>query len=111
MAARKSPRSEFEDRYFGLLQDSMDRLEKKIDDNTKLTEQVSRKQDYTNGKVAQNIKDIGELQKEVFGKIKPSDLPPIWRDPKFLSIVFNVSLAVLVLIAALTRIDIGGFLP
>lgn len=97
-------RSDFESRYFDLIQDALDRLENKVDHNTKLTEQVKVQAEKTNGRV--NV-----LEKEVFGKVKPSDLPPFWRDPKVISIIFNISLAVLVLVIAATKVNIQDLLP
>ena len=104
MVSKKPSRSDFENRYYDLLQDSMDRLETEVKYNIKLTEQVKHQADRTNGKVE-------ALEKEVFNKIKPSDLPPMWRDPKVLSTIFNISLAILVLIAAITRVNVSDLIP
>lgn len=103
--------SDFEDRFYDFIQSGMERLERKIDANTDLTKQVKNQAEATNGKVAENIKEIAKLNQEVFGKIKPSDLPSWFRDPKIISTIFNVSLILLALVIAATRVDIGGLLP
>lgn len=104
MANRKPNSNDFEDRYFSLFEGMFDRLEKKIDGNTKLTEQVKAQAEKTNGRVT-------GLEKEVFGKVKASDLPPFYRDPKVISIIFNVSLAILVLVIAATKVNVTDLLP
>lgn len=101
---RHKTASDFEERFYDLIQDSLERLENGLATNTNLTEQTKRQAERTNGRV-------DKLEKEVFGKVKPSDLPPIYRDPKVISIVFNISLAILILIVAATKVDVGGLLP
>lgn len=96
--------SDFEDRFYDFIQSALNRLENKIDGNTKLTEQVKVQAEKTNGRV-------GALEKEVFGRIKPSDLPPWWRDPKLMGFLFNISLALVLLLAFLTRVNIAELLP
>lgn len=95
---------DYENRFFQLLLDKIDGLEGKVDSNTKLTQQTHEQAKKTNSRV-------DKLDAEVFGKIKPQDLPPIWRDPKVISIAFNISLAVLVLIIAATKVNVTELLP
>lgn len=104
MPGRKSSPNDFESRYFDLIQDGFNRLEGKVDANTKLTEATHEQAQRTNGRV-------DKLEKEVFGKIKPQDLPEWWRDPKIISILFNVSLVILVLVVAATKVDVADLLP
>lgn len=96
--------TDYKDRYFNNLDKTLGRIESKVDANTQLTLRVKEHAEKTNGRV-------GVLEKEVFGKIKPSDLPPFYRDPKVISIVFNISLAILILVAAATKIDLTRLLP
>jgi len=111
MAGTRKNQSDFESRYFDLIQSGLGRLEEKLDetnkhleDNTALTQKVKEQAEKTNGRV-------NKLESEVFGKVKPSDLPPIYRDPKVISIVFNISLAILVLVIAATKVDVSGLIP
>lgn len=96
--------TDFEERFYDIIQNALNRLENKIDANTKLTEKVRQQAELTNSRT-------NKLEAEVFGKVKPSDLPTWYRDPKVLSIVFNISLAVLVLIIAATKVDISSITP
>lgn len=102
MAGNK--RTDFEQRYFTLIEGMFGRLEDKIDRNTTLTEATKAQAEKTNGRVTR-------LEKEVFGHATPKQLPPLWRDPKVLSIVFNVTLALLVLIIAATKVNVTELVP
>lgn len=99
---------DYKEKYFDEKFKSIDtnfrEIAKDLKANTSLTREVKTQAEKTNGRVT-------KLEEEVFGKVKAKDLPNVWRDPKVISIVFNVSLAVLILVIAATKVDVGVLLP
>lgn len=59
--------------------------------------------------------DVKKLNFHVFGGIKKKDIPPFWKDPRTVAIVLQIalyaSLAILIVAAAVTKVDIGKYIP
>lgn len=111
MAASSKQQNDFENRFFDMLQQKLNtldkawsRVERKLDANTILTREVKYQAEKTNGRVT-------KLEDEVFGKVKTTDMPPFWRDQKVMALLVNISLAILVLVIAATKVDVGVLLP
>lgn len=77
MAARRKTGIDFESRYFDELEDWREEVDG----------------------------DLKKINTELFGPQKKSDLPPWYRDPKWLNILFIGSIIMLVLVLGATRID------
>lgn len=90
------------DKYFlKWLEEKFDNTDSKIDANTKLTKEVRKEQKAANDR-------LSALEKEVFPATK--NLPPWYRDPKIIQIIMYIALAFLLLVAAVTRFDVGKLL-
>lgn len=100
---------EWKDKYFDEkfknLATSITNVHREVKANTKVTEEVKNQAIETNSRVL-------KLEAEVFPEInlKKKDLPPFYRDPKFIQVLLYSSLALLLLVAAATRFDIGKLL-
>lgn len=99
-----------EDRLFTFLDKDVGRLEKKIDDNTKLTQATKEQAEKTNGRVTVNESRLSKLEGAVFGKngIKesnPDKLPPLLRDKKIQNILYVLVIAFLILVIGATNVD------
>lgn len=104
-------RSDFEGRFFDLLnetvsdiKDSIKDLKGDVQSNTRITQQIHEQAKATNGRVT-------ALEKEVFHAVQAKDLASsFWKDPKVLQIAVYLSLAILLLVAAWVRFDIEKIL-
>lgn len=95
--------TDFKERYFNNLDQTLSRIENKVDANTSLTEQVKNHAEHTNGRVT-------KLEKTVYGREQRSDLKAIWKDPKVIQIALYLSLTLLLAVAALSRFDVSKVL-
>lgn len=96
MAGRKSPSTDFESRYLDGLEDDIKAIRTTLDEVLVQTQK-------TNGRVT-------KLEEHVFDTPAKKDLPSVLRDPKFLQIVWYLSLAVLLIAASVTGFNITGLL-
>lgn len=66
------------------------------------------------GSIRSDLKKLNsrtaKLEGEVYNQVARKDLAPIWKDPKVIQVVLYLSLALLILVAAATRVDLGGLL-
>ena len=113
----KGKRKNLEDRLFDFLDKDVHRLEKKIDDNTKLTQATKEQAEKTNGRVNINDKRIKVLEDKVLGpsnvkESSPEKLPPFWKDARtmrtIINIVFILAMGFLILIIAATSSNVDA---
>lgn len=103
--------TDFKDRYFDNLDKTLTRIETNLKENTDLTHEVSKKQDYTNGRVDDLEKRADKIEVD-FSKlsrkpINPKNLTTWYRDPAVLRILTYLALAFLLLVGAAIKVDIG----
>lgn len=106
--------TDYKDRFFDQLVKTVDRIEQKVDKNTILTEQVKTQAENTNGRVDDLEKradkhevDLSKLSRK---PINPKNLTVWYRDPAVLRILTYLSLALLLLVGAAIKVDIGRFI-
>lgn len=104
---------EWRERYFDEKFKSLDKSIKSVSEdlsaNTNLVIEVKKQAEKTNGRVTR----LEEWRKtfKTGDDIKEKDLPAVWRDPKFIGLVFNFSLIILIIVATLTGINVTSILP
>lgn len=97
MAARKSPGTDFESRYFDLLIDRLDRQDDKL-------ESILAQTEKTNGKVVRLRTDVDDLQAKALIATKPT-----WYSDTKLQYIAGICVMVfLLIIAAVLRVEIPG---
>lgn len=96
MANRDDRSDHLEDRLWSMLFDRMDKQDIEL-------REIKTQTRKTNGRVT-------KLENKVFSPLEKRDLPAGWRDPKVIQIGLYVALAFLLLVAAVTKFDIGGLL-
>lgn len=100
---------EWKDKYFDEkfknLASSITSIHREVQTNTKLTQQVKEQASEIGSRV---IKLEGAVFPEE--KLQKKDLPPFYRDPKTIQVFLYLSLALLLLVAAATRYDVGKLL-
>lgn len=118
-AAKKTP-SDFEDRFFDLLENTIKGIDKKVDkisddqatnsaETRKVYNQVMRQDE----RIKQLEKIVKALNKAVFPEhiAQPSDLPAWYRDPnliKLFSLIFGAIILLVALFAGLKGIKLPG---
>lgn len=94
----------------------MDRLDAKLEANTTLTNKIHEQTKKTNGRVNKHDDQIADLISKINRAIPdsqkpiPKDLAPWYRDPLILKIVLYISLGILLVVGAITGVNIGGLL-
>ncbi|WP_425005744.1 hypothetical protein [Mycolicibacterium sp. S3B2] len=82
------------------LEEKFDNLTGQIKENTEVTKEVRKEQKSVTDRLV-------KLEGEVFSEKK---LPPFYRDPKVIQTFLYIALAFLLLVAAVTKFDIGAIL-
>lgn len=97
------------DEKFKSLDQSIGSIANDLRANTELTKEVKAQAERTNGRVTR----LEEWRKafKTGDNIKEKDLPAAWRDPKFIGLVFNFSLIILIIVATLAGINVTSILP
>jgi hypothetical protein len=101
--------NEWKDKYFDEkfkgIAANFTTLTDKVDENTKLTEQLKRSHSQTN-------REVRRIKNEVFGTAnKKTDIPQnFWYDPKVRQALLYISAAILAIAGAFTGLDLGGLL-
>lgn len=85
-----------------LMNRRMDGVEKNLQENTKITNQILDQARYTNGRVSKAESDITALQKQAGRKFN--------FQPNLMYMIALGSVLLLVIIASLLNINIGGIL-
>lgn len=104
------------------------RLEQKVDSNNQMTQQAlnesrgaHEQSKYTNGELARVKEDIEKVKEDVarneveISKVKgrpinPTNLNEWYKDPHVLRVLTLLSLALLLLVGAATKVDVGKFI-
>lgn len=92
-----------------LMNKRMDGLEKKVDDNTSLTQQALTEVQATNGKVADQEKLL-QTFKTALGKVERKSGKKIDLSPNVLYLIALGSIILLLIIASILHVDLGGLL-
>ena len=83
---------------------SVERLEEKQDDQTDLITAVKTQAEKTNGRVTR-------IENDMYNTPKAKDLPPWYRDPKYVQIFLYLAIAFVLLVGAATQVDVRELLP
>lgn len=106
--------TDYKDRFFDQLVKTVDRIEHKVDANTELTQQVKTQAENTNGRVNDLEKRADQhelsISKLTRKPINPKNLTAWYRDLAVLRILTYLSLALLLLIGAAIKVDIGSLI-
>lgn len=100
MDTTMSNQNDFLQPLLDLMNKRMDTMENKIDANTKTTDEILAQARYTNGRVTKSEADIKALQTQEGHKLS---LPP--------NVMYLIALGavlLLVIIASLLHVDLGG---
>lgn len=92
-----------------LMNKRMDGLEKKIDDNTVVSQQALDEIKTTNGKVADQEKLL-QTFKTALGKVERRAGKKIDLSPNVLYLIALGSIILLLIIASILHVDLGGLL-
>ena len=85
------------DNYFEKwLEDKFENVEAKIDANTSATEEIGKR--------------LSALEHTVNGTPTKSELPPFYRDPKVVQTILYLSITVLLIVAAVVKVDVSKLL-
>lgn len=101
------PKNDFLQPLLDMMNRRMDDLEKKIDANTKLTQQALNEIKYTNGRVDGQEKDIGKL-KGGLAKVERKSGLKLEFNPRLMYVIAVGAVLLLAIIASLLHINIGG---
>jgi len=97
---------DYKEKYFNSIDKSLQQLVKDVRKNTEITSQVQAQVEKTNGRVTR----LEAWRNSMSRPVSEKDLPSPLKDPKLIAIAFNVSLAILILIATLSGVNISGVL-
>lgn len=89
------------DKYFiRWLEEKFKSQDEKLEANTNLTKEVLRQQKTLSNRIT-------KVETKVVNEDK---LPPFYRDPKVIQTIMYVALAFLLLVAAVTKFDVGSLI-
>lgn len=95
---------------------NIEKLDRKIDTNTALTNKIHEQTKKTNGRVNAHDRELAELTLKLNkllpaeAKVDPKTIAPWYRDPLILKIILYIALGGLLVIGAVVGVDIGGLL-
>lgn len=107
MASKRKPTNDFENRFFDLLEGTIEGIDKK-------TDKIASEQQEQRGMLNGVTQRLDRLERKVFPNISPanrSNLPPWYRDPqliKLFTFVVATLFLLLVIIASLRGIKLPG---
>lgn len=101
--------SDFEERFFKLLLDRMDKQDETLKKHGSKLEQIHEQTQKTNGRVTKLESQVNQPRVISDAAIK-KNLPSPWRDPKVIQIFLYLSIALLLLVSAAVKFDVGRVL-
>ena len=110
MPSRSKSSNDYESRYFDALHDRLDKQDRATSEQNSKLEKILAQTQKTNGRVTKLEAEVDDIKGVVYDVPAKKDLPSVIRDPKFLQMMLYLSLAVLLVVGYVTKIDIGDLI-